>query len=69
MGRPRFRLMPHWIPGTIARTIMEFMPIRTKVLLSSVVRDRSKSRARKHSSKKNTPIMTLGMPSFFTSSS
>ena len=66
IGRPRFKLMPHWIPGTIARTMMAFMPMRTTVLLNRVDKDRSYHRVIKHSRIKNTPMMTLGIPSFAT---
>ena len=63
MGRPRFRLIPHWIPGTIASTMIAFIPIRTMVLLRSVERDKSYHKVIKQSKIKNTPMITLGIPS------
>ena len=61
--------MPHWMPGTMASTMMEFMPMRTTVLESSVGSERSYSSAMKHSRMKNRPMMTRGMPSLTTSTS
>ena len=69
MGRPRFRLMPHCMPGTMASTITAFMPVRTMVLLIRLGRDRPHHSVMKHSSMKNRPIITLGMPSLSTSHS
>ena len=67
MGKPRFRLMPHWIPGSIASTSTPFMPRRTSVLLSWLGRDSPRIMASRHSRMKNRPIISLGTPIFATS--
>ena len=43
-----------------------FMPMRTTGLLNRVDKDKSYHRVIKHSRIKNTPMMTLGIPSFAT---
>ena len=59
--------MPHWMPGTMASTMMAFMPMRTTLLESSVGSDRSYSSASRHKRIKNRLMMMRGIPSFSTS--
>ncbi len=54
--KPRFKLIPHWMPGTIARTMMRSCPT-DYVLLNRVDKTGLYPR-HKHSKKKNTPMMT-----------